>query len=112
MSNNNKDINIKNWINYFFNDIISIKNFDSSNIKIHKKSDKNILIYLIGHVTIKKDLKTDSVNPLYLSFSKLEEYFEVINENKYLRLAPTNESKGKIKKYEGIKIRDLIRSII
>ena len=40
-------------------------------------------------------------------------YFEEINENKYLRLVPTNESKEKNKKYEKlwIKIRDLIRSI-
>ena len=37
-------------------------------------------------------------------------YFEEINENTYLTLVPTNESKGKIKKYEEIwsKIRDLI----
>ena len=36
-----------------------------------------------------------------------------INENKYLTLVPTNESKEKIKRYEELwsKIRDLIRSI-
>ena len=36
-----------------------------------------------------------------------------INENKYLTLVPTNESKEKIRKYEGLrsKIKDLIRSI-
>ena len=41
-------------------------------------------------------------------------YFEEINENKYLILVPTNESKEKIKKYEElyIIIRDLIRSVI
>ena len=40
-------------------------------------------------------------------------YFEEINENKYLILVPTNESKEKIKKYEElcIIIRDLIRSV-
>ena len=39
-------------------------------------------------------------------------YFE-INRNKYLMLAPTNESKEKTEKYEEvwIRIRDLIRSI-
>ena len=43
----------------------------------------------------------------------MNEYFEEINENKYLTLVPTNKSKEKIKKYEElwIKIRDLIRSI-
>ena len=38
----------------------------------------------------------------------------LINGNKYLTLVPTNESKGKIEKYEKLwsKIRELIRSII
>ena len=57
MSNKVKNINIKNPTYYFFNDIISIKNFDVNNIEIDEKSYKNILIYYIGYVTIKKDLK-------------------------------------------------------
>ena len=47
-----KDINIKNWTYYFFNDIINIKNFDSNNIKKDQKLYKNIPIYYIGYVTI------------------------------------------------------------
>ena len=37
-------------------------------------------------------------------------YFKEINENKYLTLVPTNESKEKIKKYEELwlEIQDLI----
>ena len=65
-----------------------------------EKSYKNILIYYIGHVTIKKDLKIYSVNHLYLIFSNVNGYFEEINGNKYLMLFPTNESKEKRKKYE------------
>ena len=38
MSNEVKDINIKNRTYYFFNDIINIENFDLNNIKIDKKS--------------------------------------------------------------------------
>ena len=45
------------------------------------------------YVTIKKDLKIYSVNPLYLIFNKVNGYFEEINGNKYLTLVPTNESK-------------------
>ena len=45
-----KDINRKNRT--FFGDIIIIKDFDPNNIKIDKKSYKNILIYYIGYVTI------------------------------------------------------------
>ena len=75
-----KDIDIKIWIYYFFNDIINIKNFDAKNVKIDEKSYKNIPIYCIGYVTIKlsKYVKTNSVNPLYLIFSKVNGYFEGI----------------------------------
>ena len=113
MSNKVKDINIKNHTYCFFNDIINIKNFDPNNIKIDEKSYKNILIYYIGYVMVKdsKYVKINSVNPSYLIFSKLNGYLS--NENRYLALAPTNESKEIIRKYEELwsEIRDLITSI-
>ena len=93
MSNKIKDINIKNPKYYFSNDIINIENFDLNNIKIDKKSYKNILIYYIRYVTIKEYVKTYSVNPLYLIFRYVNGYFEEINGNKCLTLVPTNESK-------------------
>ena len=110
MSNKVRDIHIKNRTCHFFNDIIDVKNFDPNNIKIDEKSYKNILIYYIGHVTIKKYLTVYSVNSLHLIFRYVNGYFEEINGNKYLRLVPTNESKEKIKRYEElwIKIGDLI----
>ena len=49
MSNKVKDINIKKNEH-----IISIENFLANNIKLHEKSYKNILIYYIEYVTIKK----------------------------------------------------------
>ena len=52
---NINQINIKNHTYYFFNDMISIKDFDSSLLKIGKKSYKNIDIYSIGYITIKKN---------------------------------------------------------
>ena len=115
MSNKVKDIDLKNRTYYFFNDIINIKKIDLNNIKIDEKSYKNILIYYVGYVTIKgsKYVKINSVNPLYLTFNKVNGYFEEINENKYLKLVSTNKSKEKVKKYEKLwsKIRDLTRSI-
>ena len=42
---NIKELNIKNRICYFFDDIINIKDFNSSLLKIDKKSYKNIDIY-------------------------------------------------------------------
>ena len=109
-----KDINIKSHIYYFLNDIINIKYFDLGYVKINEKSYKNILIYYyIWYVTIKKELKIYSVNSLYLILRDVKEYFEEINENNYLTLVPTNESREKIKKYEElwIKIRELIKPI-
>ena len=73
MSDKVKDISIKNHTYYFFNNIINIKNFDPNNIKIDEKSNKNIFVYYIGHVTIKdsKYVKIDSVNPLNLIINKV-----------------------------------------
>ena len=95
MSNKTKDICIKNQAYYFFNDIIDMKNFDPNNIKIDEKSYKNILICYIGCVAIKdsKYVKIYGVNLLYIIFNKVNGCFEEVNENKYLMLVPTNESK-------------------
>ena len=100
MSNKIKDIDIKNHTYYVFDDIITIKDFDPNNSKIDMKWWKNIVICYIGYVTIKdsKFVKTNNVNPLYPTFSKVNEYFEEINKSKDLTVVPTNESKAKIKK--------------
>ena len=60
-------------------------------------------------MTIKdsKYRKIKSVIPLYIIFNKVNGYFEEINGNKYLTLAPTNESKEKEKDMNnfGVKLR-------
>ena len=66
-----KDISIKNHIYYFFDNIINIEYVDPNNTKIDGKSYRIILIYYIGYVTIKKDLKIYSANPLYLILGKV-----------------------------------------
>ena len=69
-------------------------------MKINEKSYKHILIYYVAYVMFKdsKYVKINSLNPLYLMFNKMNGYFEEINENNYLTLVPTNESKTKQKK--------------
>ena len=49
-----KQMNIKNRTYYFYNDIIDIKNFNARSLKLDKKSYKDIGIYNIGYITIKK----------------------------------------------------------
>ena len=52
---NIKQINIKNRTYYVFNDMVIIKDFGLSLLKIDKKSYKNIRIYNIRYITIKKN---------------------------------------------------------
>ena len=75
-------------------------------MKIDKTSNKNVLIYYIGYVTMKdlKYVKLNSVNPLYLILRKVNGYFEGININKYLTLVPTNKEKIKNGKEFGVKL--------
>ena len=49
-----KQIDIKHWTYHFYNDMINIKIFVSDLLKIDKKSYKDIGIYNIGYITIKK----------------------------------------------------------
>ena len=51
---NIKQINIKNRTYHFLNDIINIEEFDSNLLKIDKKLYKDIDIYYIGFITVKK----------------------------------------------------------
>ena len=73
-----KEINIKNQT-YFFNDMVDIKNFDSNLLKMEKKSHKDIDIYYIGYITIKKFGDCEniySVKPLYLIIHSATGHFK------------------------------------
>ena len=58
--------------------MINIKDFDSSLLKIDKKSYKNIDIYYIRYVTMKDFdyVKINSVNPLYIIVGEAFGYVE------------------------------------
>ena len=70
-------------------------------LKIDKKPYKDIDIYDIGYITIKKidDCKNIySVNPLYLRITQASGYIEEINENKYLIFDSIDQNKDLLKK--------------
>ena len=48
-----KQLNIKNRTNYFYDDLINLKNFDPNLLKLDKKSSMNISIYYIRCVSKK-----------------------------------------------------------
>ena len=105
-----KQINIKNRTYYFCNDIIDLKNFDARLLKIDKKSYKDIGIYNIGYITIKKidDYESIySVNSLYLAIVHASGYIEEKGVNKYLafdslELYSTDGNKELLKKYNDV----------
>ena len=74
-----KQTEIKIQSYYFYNDIINIEEFDSNLLKIDKKSYKDIDIYYIGYITIKKIDDCENIyseNPLYLIIGKLDRHIE------------------------------------
>ena len=99
-----KEINIKERTCYFYNDIIDIETFDSKNLKLDKKTYKDLDIYNIEYVTIKKigDCYVNSVNPLYLCIDNASGYIEEKESNKYLIFDSTDENKELLKRYNDV----------
>ena len=116
-----KQTNVKNRTYCFYNDMIDIKTFDSDLLKIDKKSYKDIGIYNIGYIIIKKidDYESIySVNPLYLTINHASGYIECnsVEEkgiNKYLIFNSTDENKELCKKYNDVfsKIENKVKKI-
>ena len=95
-----RQINIKNRAYYLYNDQINLKDFDARLLKVGKKDYKDIGIYYIGYVTVKKIANCNninSVNPLYLIINEMIGHFEEKNENKYLDLDDVDENKKSFK---------------
>ena len=111
-----KQIDIKNRTYYFYNDIIDLKDFDARLLKIDKKSCKNIGIYNIAYITVKKVDHFDSiysVNPLYSRVDHVNGYIKEKGINKYLVFDSADENKELLRKYSDvfIRIRDQIKEV-
>ena len=100
-----KQINIKNQTYNFYSDMINIKNFDPVLYKIDRKSSKNIGIYNIGYITIKKVDDCENiymVNPLYLLVNRANGYIDKKGVNKYLNFDSRDGNKELFKKYNNV----------
>ena len=96
--------------------MINIKNFDPILLKIDKKSYKDIGIYSIRYLAIKKIVDCENiynVNPLYLLVNHAGGYIEEKGVNEYLIFDSTDENKELLKKYNNVwnEIRDKIKEI-
>ena len=96
--------------------MINIKNFELKLLKIGKKSYKDIGIYNIGFITVKKIDACEniySINTLYLLINHAIRYIEEKGVNEYLIFDSTDENKELLKKYNDVwnGIRDKIKEI-
>ena len=76
---NIKQIDIKNWTYYFFDDMINIEDFESNLLKLNKKWCKNVDVYYIGYIIIKNIDHHEniySVNPFCLIIGKVDGFLE------------------------------------
>ena len=88
------EVNIKNRTYYFPVDIIDIKNFHSDLLKIDKKLYKDVNVYYIDYVTIKKYSDYENihtVNPLYLIIHFATGYFKEKYCEKHLIIDSTEK---------------------
>ena len=100
-----KERNIKNRTYYFYNYIIDSKTFDSKNLKLDEKTYKDLDIYNIGYVTIKKIgdcYDVNSVNPLYLRIDNASGYIKEDWTHKYLIFDSKDEVKELLKRYDDV----------
>ena len=83
-----KELNIKIRTYHFYKDLINALNFEPNNLKLDKKTWKDIDICYIAYVDKNKpeDWSVNSVNPLYLIINKV--FCSVGEENgiKYLKI--------------------------
>ena len=61
-------------------------NFEGSNLKLDKKTFKDIDIYYVGYVDKKTDCNVNSVNPLYLIINRVYASILEKNGNKFLTI--------------------------
>ena len=116
MAADTKRISIKNQTYYFFNDMTNIKVFDSNLLKIDKKSYKNIDIYYIGYIIMKKIDDYENIysaNPLSLIIGERNGHVEEKIGSKYLVFDSTHENKEVLKKYAELwdEIKNEIKTI-
>ena len=87
-----RQLNIQNKSYYFYNDLINVLNFEAFNLKLDKKSRKDIDIYYVGYVDKDKpsEWRLNSVNPLYLVVNRVFCFVGEKNGVKYLKIDKGN----------------------
>ena len=108
-----KQLNIRNRPYYFYDDLINLKDFHPSLLKLNKKSSMDISIYYIGYFTKKAEYNINCVNPLYLLIGELDGFIEEKEGSKYLNISFTYNNNDVLIKYAEVwsGIKDQIKKI-
>ena len=81
MENNKiKKVHIKNGTSYYFDEVITFRDFDFDNILIDEKSHENILIYDISYETL------IGAKLLRIRFNKIDGFVRVYDGTRYFTL--------------------------
>ena len=94
-----RQLNIKNRSYYFYSDLINVLNFEASNLKLDKKTWKDIDIYYVGYVDKKPDWNVNIVNLLYLLINRVYGSISEKNGIKYLTI---DKGDAVLKKYDQV----------
>ena len=95
-----RQLNVKGRTYCFNNDLINIKNFNSNNLKLDKKSILGNDAYYIGYITKNPLWNVNSVNPLYLMINRIKGHLEEVDGDKYLII--TSEYGDIMQKYQEV----------
>ena len=108
-----RQMNIKSKTYYFYSDLINIKDFDASLLRLDKKTSMKLGIYYTVYVTKKSDWIVNSVNPLYLMINRIDCFIKEKNGDKYLNIASTDRNSEVLRKYSEVwnGIKDCIERI-
>ena len=81
MENNKiKKVHIKNGTSYYFDEVITFRDFDFDNILIDEKSHENVLIYDISYETL------IGAKLLRIRFNKIDGFVRVYDGTRYFTL--------------------------
>ena len=94
-----RQLNIEHRTYYFYNDLINVLNFEASNLKIDKKTWKDVDIYFIGYVHKKTDWNVNSVNPLYLLINRV---YGSVSEKNGVKYLPIDKGDSVLKKFDQV----------
>ena len=108
-----KQLKIKNRTYYFYDDIINLKDFDPSLLKLDRKLVMDVNIYYIGYSKKNTEYNINSVNMLYLNIKKIDGFIDKKNGNKYLNITLKDNNNDVLIKYAETwnEIKDQIKKI-